>query len=45
MEEHDKLMRLLPAVSESIAESNPVYSESLKRGAELLQRAGYPGFK
>jgi hypothetical protein len=28
----------------SIAESNPVYAESLKRGAELLRQAGYPGF-
>jgi filamentous hemagglutinin len=28
----------------SIAKSNPVYSESLKRGAQLLHDAGYPGF-
>jgi filamentous hemagglutinin len=28
----------------SIARDNPAYAESLKRGAELLKQAGYPGF-
>lgn len=28
----------------SISRNNPVYAESLKRGAELLKQAGYPGF-
>jgi hypothetical protein len=28
----------------SIAESNPIYGESLRRGQELLRQAGYPGF-
>jgi RHS repeat-associated protein len=28
----------------SIAESNPAYASALKRGAELLNQAGYPGF-
>jgi RHS repeat-associated protein len=28
----------------SIAESNPIYADSLRRGAELLRQAGYPGF-
>jgi filamentous hemagglutinin len=28
----------------SIAKTNPIYAESLKRGAELLKQASYPGF-
>lgn len=28
----------------SISQKNPVYAESLTRGAELLKGAGYPGF-
>ena len=28
----------------SIAKNNPIYEESMKRGAELLKRANFPGF-
>jgi filamentous hemagglutinin len=28
----------------SIARSNPIYAQSLKRGIEILHNLGYPGF-
>ena len=28
----------------SIAKTNPVYAQSLRRGRELLKQVGYPGF-
>ena len=28
----------------SIAESNPIYGDALRRGQEILRQAGYPGF-